>query len=110
MSQPTPFGLAVRILRTKYRHTITSMASGLGLSIAYVSGVEIGRYKLSRKHIQRVAEFFESVATSEELEGLYVAADKTFIKLDLSTLSPENRLLVRQYAENLNKAEERGKA
>lgn len=96
----TPFGVAVRHLRTRKGVTQKEMAKALGVSPAYLSALEHGRRGLpSFEFLQRVAGYFNIIwDEAEELFRIARISDPK-ITVDTAGLPPEytafaNRLAV----------------
>ncbi|SOC37223.1 transcriptional regulator with XRE-family HTH domain [Rhizobium subbaraonis] len=96
----TPFGVAVRHLRTRKGVTQKEMATALGVSPAYLSALEHGRRGLpSFEFLQRVAGYFNIIwDEAEELFRIARISDPR-ITVDTAGLPPEytafaNRLAV----------------
>ncbi len=96
----TPFGVAVRHLRTRKGVTQKEMAKALGVSPAYLSALEHGRRGLpSFEFLQRVAGYFNIIwDEAEELFRIARISDPR-ITVDTAGLPPEytafaNRLAV----------------
>lgn len=56
----TLFGKAVRKARIDANETLVSMASELGISPAYLSGMETGRKNIPVEWVVKIANFFRS--------------------------------------------------
>jgi transcriptional regulator with XRE-family HTH domain len=96
----TPFGVAVRHLRSRKGVTQKDMAEALGVSPAYLSALEHGRRGLpSFEFLQRVAGYFNIIwDEAEELFRIARISDPR-ITVDTAGLPPEytafaNRLAV----------------
>ncbi|NVP54060.1 helix-turn-helix domain-containing protein [Mycoplana rhizolycopersici] len=96
----TPFGVAVRHLRSRKGVTQKDMAVALGVSPAYLSALEHGRRGLpSFEFLQRVAGYFNIIwDEAEELFRIARISDPR-ITVDTAGLPPEytafaNRLAV----------------
>lgn len=59
-SKLTPFGEFVREMRMARGKYLKNMADFIGLSSAYLSGVEFGRNELTKEILQKTFEFFNS--------------------------------------------------
>ncbi len=96
----TPFGLALRKLRLERRLRLLDMAKKLGLSSAFLSGVETGRKPIPRTLITNIAAEFSLSAA--EVEKLRRAEDKTKKEVKLDQISEAHRELVAAFARKVD--------
>lgn len=97
----TPFGETVRMLRMRHDVSMKSMAEAMGISSSYLSGIEYGEKTLADKYVDAAIEFFSTVATDEELQGLRRAAERSKEVVNVADLEPDARRLVAAFARRL---------
>lgn len=96
----TPFGQAVRRLRTERGVTQRQMASAIGVSPAYLSALEHGkRSEPSWEFIQRVIGFFNIIWDDAEELQMLGGLSRPKVMIDTSGLTPKateiaNRLAI----------------
>lgn len=94
----TEFGKAVRIARLKTDQTLLSMAEELGVSPAFLSGLENGRKKVSKKWVRLITNFFNK--RGYEIEKLQELADISNEFVELDGLSMQQKMLVAGFAKS----------
>ena len=96
----TPFGEAVRKLRSERGITQKEMAAHLGVSAAYLSALEHGqRSEPSWQLVQRIIGYFNIIwDDAEELQRL-AALSRPKIVIDARNLSPRAAILANRLAE-----------
>lgn len=67
----TEFGKAIRKARIDANETLLSMATAIGTSPAFLSGMETGRKKIPTEWVNIITEFFQSKNVRvDDLQGL----------------------------------------
>ncbi|AUU02196.1 helix-turn-helix domain-containing protein [Morganella morganii] len=94
----TEFGKAVRIARLKTDQTLLSMAEELEVSPAFLSGLENGRKKVSKKWVKLITSFFDK--RGYEIENLQELADISNEFVELDGLSMQQKMLVAGFAKS----------
>jgi transcriptional regulator with XRE-family HTH domain len=96
----TPFGEAVRKLRSERGITQKEMAARLGVSAAYLSALEHGqRSEPSWQLVQRIIGYFNIIwDDAEELQRL-AALSRPKVVIDARNLSPRAAILANRLAE-----------
>jgi len=97
MAQLTAFGRVVRIFRIKTGTTLKVMAESMGVSAAYLSGVETGSKPLTDRVVEGTKAFFSAYEGVDSRE-IQSAADKTIQSYDLSDMDEDGRGLVAAFA------------
>lgn len=92
----TEFGKAVRRARLDVDVSLLQMATSLGVTSAFLSGLETGRKKISKEWVLKVNNFFSSKGI--QIEGLQEAADLSNKEVSLEGLSPTHQMLVAGFA------------
>jgi transcriptional regulator with XRE-family HTH domain len=95
----TPFGKQVRKLRIDADVTLKEMADALGVSSAYLSGVETGDRPLSENMVQKAVGFFSGrgIAATE----LRSIGDRMRTSVSVEALGEEEREVVAEFARRL---------
>lgn len=92
----TEFGSAIRKGRIEGRVTLKQMADELDVSPAYLSGLEVGRKKISADWVKKIEQFFRKRRVAvENLQALADVANKT---LPLDGLKPQDQVLLAGFA------------
>ncbi len=97
----TPFGEAVRLARMRCDLTLKSMADAMGISSAYLSGIEYGEKRLAEKHIQTALDYLSDKINKEQLLTIRDAAEQSKKIINTSDLAPDARGLVAAFARKL---------
>lgn len=97
----TPFGEAVRLVRMRCDLTLKNMADAMGISSAYLSGIEYGEKRLSDKLINSALEYLSSKVDEEQLRHIRNAAEKSKQVVSTVNLAPDARGLVAAFARKL---------
>lgn len=92
----TEFGKVVRKARLEANVTLLDMATTLGVSSAFLSGLETGRKKVPEEWTQKIKAFFKKHGVS--VEGIQEAADVSNKSVSLEGLSPTHQMLVAGFA------------
>ncbi|HGN9467359.1 TPA: XRE family transcriptional regulator [Providencia stuartii] len=94
----TEFGKAVRIARLQTDQTLLSMAEELKVSPAFLSGLENGRKKVSKKWVKQIRSFFEN--KGYQIQELQELADISNEFVELDGLSMQQKMLVAGFAKS----------
>ena len=94
----TEFGKAVRIARLQTDQTLLSMAEELDVSPAFLSGLENGRKKVSKKWVKQIRAFFEN--KGYQIKELQELADISNEFVELDGLSMQQKMLVAGFAKS----------
>lgn len=92
----TEFGKAVRKARLDVGENISSMATELNLSAAFLSGIETGRKKIPEAVVAAVQRFFSQRGLV--IEKLPEMADVANKSVSLEGLAPQQQMLVAGFA------------
>jgi transcriptional regulator with XRE-family HTH domain len=82
--------------------SLKSMAEGMGMSSAHLSGIEYGEKRLSDKHIAAALAFFSDKATPAQLRDLRDAAEQSKAIVSTVGLASDARGLVAAFARRLS--------
>lgn len=100
--QLNPFGKAVRKARIDIGCTLITMARELNISAAYLSSLETGKKKISRKRVDQINQYF--LINELPIHNLKSLADLSNNTVSLQGLSEEHKALLAQLANlKLNK-------
>lgn len=92
----TEFGKAVRKARLDVGENISSMASELHLSAAFLSGIETGRKKIPGAVVAAIQNFFvQRGLVVDQLPEMADVANKT---VSLEGLAPQQQMLIAGFA------------
>lgn len=94
----TEFGKAVRIARVKTDCTLLTMAEELGVSPAFLSGLENGRKKVPKKWVKNIQDFF--LSKGYKIGDLQELADISNEFVELDGLSLQQKMLVAGFAKS----------
>lgn len=102
----TEFGKFNRKLRIDHGELLKDMAKKLGVTVAYLSAVEVGRRRIPEKWLDMIKNLYDM--TPEETEAMHRAFNQSIdeIRIDLSNQSPSYRETVMMFARELNNFEE----
>ncbi|MFY1853002.1 helix-turn-helix domain-containing protein [Achromobacter xylosoxidans] len=92
----TAFGSAVRKARIDAKVTLQSMAQELGVTPAYLSGLEVGRKKISEEWVNRIRTYFIFLGIS--LPNLQQLADVSNEAIPLKGMRPEQMMMLAGFA------------
>lgn len=96
----TPFGAKCREFRSRYGMTMGDQAKVLGLSVPYISAIELGKRPIPDGLSNRFAEWLSlSEGEARQLECLAETRDSV---VKISTNSREQTLLARDFARHIN--------
>jgi transcriptional regulator with XRE-family HTH domain len=104
----TEFGKVVRMARIEGGVKLSEMATSLGVSAAFLSGMETGRKKISDEWIQKIASYVRG-ELNVEAATLEAAAAVSNKSVNIDGLSPQHQMLVAGFARirDLDKETER---
>ena len=87
----TPFGQFVRKKRIEKFISLKEMAVAIGVSSAFLSGIEMGRKSIPEDAVSKISDFLELsyLENKEFLETVEVS--KKSVKIDLEGVSPKSR-------------------
>lgn len=92
----THFGKIVRKARLDANVRLSEMANELGVSPAYLSGLETGRKKVSDVWVKRIEKYFLSKNIRiTDLEDAAIASNKI---IPVDGLSPQHQMLMAGFA------------
>ncbi|ELB6473042.1 helix-turn-helix transcriptional regulator [Salmonella enterica] len=94
----TEFGKAVRKARIDTDCTLLTMAQELGVTSAFLSGLETGSKKIPKKWVKEIHSFFKS--RGYELDNLQELADVSNQFVSLDGLSQNQQMLVAGFAKS----------
>ena len=92
----TEFGKIVRKARLDAEVSLLEMAESLGVSSAFLSGMETGRKKITSDWTQKISDFFGNRGIA--VENLPEAADVSNQSVSLEGLNPAHQMLVAGFA------------
>jgi len=100
----TPFGQAVRKLRSERKLSQKQMAADLGVSAAYLSALEHGnRSEPSWQMVQRIIGYFNIIwDEAEELQRLALLS-KPRVIIQTRSLDPRATIVANRVAENFDR-------
>lgn len=90
------FGKAIRTARLDIDTNISVMAQEVGVSPAFLSGVETGRKKIPNDLVEKIYTFFSSRGV--KLETLRELADVSNESVSLEGLPPQQQMLIAGFA------------
>lgn len=96
MKKITPFGTAVRELRTEMGVTLRQMAQEIGWTPAYLSSIEAGRKPLTPRALGQIKQYFKTKGV--DTRRLDKAADETQDEVNVSDLDPKSKAAVAAFA------------
>ncbi len=102
----TPFGEAVRVIRMRHGLSLKAMAESMGISSAYLSGIEFGEKRLAQKHIDSALKFLGEFLTTEQLREVRASAEKSKESVDTSGMTPEARGYIAAFARRLQEGDD----
>lgn len=104
MAGLTPFGIAIRKLRLDKRMRLLDLAERLNKSAAFLSAVETGRKQIPDGYVLDVARAMG--LSTEELNALRKAADRTRKHIAIERLPEHQREIVAAFARRIDKVPE----
>lgn len=87
----TEFGKVVRKARLDTNTSLLEMASDLGVSSPYLSGLETGRKKITNDWVKSIYQYFNKKGI--QLNELEIAADVSNKSINLEGLDPAHQAL-----------------
>lgn len=94
----TKFGTQVREYRHTLKMTLTTMASALGTSSAFLSSMETGRTKIPMEWVEKIALLFGNAGLKVSKENLKALACEDNESVSLEGLPPHQKMLVAGFA------------
>ncbi len=102
----TPFGEKIRKLRADRSITLKQMASGIGVSSAYLSALEHGKRGRPGWHlIQKIITYFNIIWDEAEEVTRLARISHPRITIDTSGLNPQATELANRLADDIGKLE-----
>lgn len=92
------FGAKVREYRRAYGVTLSTMASSLGASTAFLSAMETGRSKIPMDWVEKIATYFSDFGENINVAELKAIACDDNEAVSLEGLRPQHRMLVAGFA------------
>lgn len=92
------FGAKVREYRRAYSVTLSTMASSLGASTAFLSAMETGRSKIPMDWVEKIANYFGEFGEKINVAELKAIACDDNEAVSLEGLRPQHRMLVAGFA------------
>ncbi len=92
------FGKAVRKGRTDLGETLITMATAIGTSVSFLSGMETGRKKISKDWVEKINAFF--AARKYHIEDLESLADVANQSVPIDGLPLQQQMLVAGFAKS----------
>lgn len=92
----TEFGKTVRKARIDTGYTLLTMSEELGTTPAYLSGLETGGKKISKKWVEKIDNFFKS--KNFEIKNLQALADLANKTVAIDGLTYQQQMLVAGFA------------
>jgi len=90
------FGKVIRKARLDTDTNISNMAEAIGVSAAFLSGVETGRKKIPSDLVEKIQAFFFS--RGKNLDALRELADVSNQSVSLEGLPPQQQMLIAGFA------------
>ncbi len=92
----TAFGSAVRKARIDAKVTLQAMAKTLGVTAAYLSGMEVGRKKVPDEWVRKIHDFFRERGVA--VDNLQQLADVSNESVPLKGMNPQQMMMVSGFA------------
>lgn len=92
------FGAKVREYRRAYGVTLSTMASTLGASTAFLSAMETGRSKIPMDWVEKIASYFSELGEHVNVQELKAIACDDNESVSLEGLRPQHRMLIAGFA------------
>lgn len=92
----TEFGSAVRKARLDARVTLQIMAKELGVTPAYLSGLEVGRKKISDEWVDKIETYFDGKGV--KVSNLRKLADVANKSIPLDGMKPHQMMMLAGFA------------
>lgn len=102
----TAFGRFCRKLRIDNGELMKNMASRLGVTVAYLSAVEIGKRAVPEAWLEKIEESYN--LSKQEVQEMKKAFEESvdFVKLSLKNQSPAHREVAVMFAHTFNELNE----
>lgn len=102
MFKITEFGRAIRKLRIDKSVVMMDMANALSVTVSYLSAIETGKSKITKKIFKKIVNYFG--LEDEEVEELQKAAENSpvSVKFNLKDHSSEDRQFVATFAKKFD--------
>lgn len=94
----TKFGTAVREYRRHLGLTLSTMATALGSSPAFLSSMETGRSKIPMEWVEKIASYFSSLGQEVSVRRLKAMACESNDSVSLEGLPPHHKMLIAGFA------------
>ncbi|MGM8935099.1 helix-turn-helix domain-containing protein [Pseudomonas neustonica] len=94
----TKFGVVVREYRRNLGLTLSSMASTLNTSPAFLSAMETGRNKVPMEWVDKISALFEKEGVNHNPRYLKALACESNESVSLEGLPPQHRMLIAGFA------------
>jgi transcriptional regulator with XRE-family HTH domain len=92
------FGVTVREFRRSLGVTLSSMASALDTSPAFLSAMETGRSKIPMEWVDKISGYFEKSGLDVNRSKLKASACEDNESVSLQGLPPHHRMLIAGFA------------
>lgn len=92
------FGVTVREFRRSLGVTLSSMASALDTSPAFLSAMETGRSKIPMEWVDKISSYFETSGLNVNRPKLKASACEDNESVSLQGLPPHHRMLIAGFA------------
>lgn len=92
------FGVTVREYRRALEVTLSSMATALNTSPAFLSAMETGRSKIPMDWVEKIAAYFEKSGISVNRQKLKAIACEDNDSVSLEGLPPHHKMLIAGFA------------
>ncbi len=92
------FGVTVREYRRTLEVTLSSMATALNTSPAFLSAMETGRSKIPMDWVEKIAAYFEKSGISVNRQKLKAIACEDNDSVSLEGLPPHHKMLIAGFA------------
>ena len=94
----TKFGAAIRESRRNLDLTLSTMATALHTSPAFLSAMETGRSKVPMDWVERIAGYFQQKGQVLDLNWLKILASESNESVSLAGLPPYHKMLIAGFA------------
>jgi transcriptional regulator with XRE-family HTH domain len=92
------FGVTVREYRRSLQITLSSMATSLNTSPAFLSAMETGRSKIPMDWVEKIAAYFEKSGIKVNRQKLKAIACEDNDSVSLEGLPPHHKMLIAGFA------------
>lgn len=94
----TEFGKAVRKARIELNETLVTMASAIGTSVSFLSGMETGRKKVTNEWVEKINAFLAS--RNQKIENLDALAAIANESVPIDGLPLQQQMLIAGFAKS----------